>query len=955
LKLVFNVPLQKPIPSRHLVVPLPVSAVSHIKMTLPFSSVKPTVLPEKAVWSVTPAGAGKTAIEVIGLGSHLDLSWQPNIDVRPNDVSLESQTTIYAQINADQVNVRASQKLYSLSGQFDRVSVTLPTEAELISLEGPERPSIEIDPEKRQQAIVTFREKISSAQLNWTLRLPAKLRSPLTIDGFVVEESRKSVVQHSGTIGLSLAQGLQFSDRRGPTYPTLGQTLPGIQVSEFPSTMGPVDRAYKFITQPFKLVTIFDEVKPSFEVKPQLALIASPHQLTLEGDFEFRVDRFSLNEVALTWPNLKSEGWTIDNVEEPGVVDSYTPPDDKGQIIVRLAKSFSRTFSIRIRAHRQFRPNDDVLFTLPRPRSASRLSPTTLILINAENVETELTVRDETVMRPLPSSSLETASIPKSAKDLKAMAFRIDTDEQSFGLHVIPKKQRLHTETFIEAKWHDTQFRLVQHLYYNIEYERLNQIRLIVPPAIDIERCQFLTAKNVSLKPETYPSPPGSNHLIQLKLSDAPLGKCEIQVVYYVPFVKFPASDTQALVELPFFESSDEPFSQTRVSLSQSDWFDAEPSSIDMWQPQRNRQDAWEWLADGSQPNLSLKLVRSTRGNETGNVSMALVKVTLDETGDGMVRAQFRVSTRATLLPVRLPSNAKSAEFYWNNKLLTNRECIESPVGSHHYVIEPERTDVSGYGEHLLTIEYHEKFGSKMGLSDGLTLQSPILMNCSWNKVFWQVELPSGQHLLTYPPSAATLFHWQRTGFVWSRVSDYDSEFLQKKLVEGIVTLPNSDDDLSRKNGNSYLFRQLDSPKPLVFQTLSSSMTLLLGAGFSLLAGFVTLRVVVLRHVLTLLLLALIVAITGLWYSAPLQLLLQPMIAGLLLPVAAVLLEGWIRKRYDISAIPFERPGEFPPLHAFGGSHFIVRQTDPNEATLHRLPSRESESSMRIESGSGVS
>lgn len=952
LKLVFSVPLQKPTPSRHLIVPLPTSAVSHIKLTLPFSSVKTTVIPEQSIVDVKSSGKGKTTVEVTGLGSYLDLSWQPSLDVGLNDVSLEAVTMILAQIEADQIFLKANQKVNSLYGQFDKISVTLPTGSELISLDGPERPTYKIDPENRRRVVVAFKENVSSAQLNWTLRLPAKLKTPVTIDGFVVEEARK----HVGMIGLSIAKGLQLTDKR-PNSNGTSQTLPVVHAGEFPAAMGSVDRAYKFISQPFKLVTAFDEVKPYFEVKPQLVLYASAQHLVLEGKFDFRVDRNSMNEVVFNWPNYKSEGWTIDPVEDPGVVEGHTV-DEKGQPTVRLVKYFKEPFSVHVRAHRHFKSGDEVAFSIPRPKSASRLAPSTLVVVNAENVDTDLTARGETIFHQLPPSALEQVVLPEAARALRANAYRVDTDEQTFGLRVSPQKQRIRTESFVEAKWQDNQFNLVQHLYYNVDYEKLNQVRLTVPPAIDLERCQFSGSwggkRNVELKPELLATTPGAQRQIQLKLNEPQIGKFEIQASYSIPFLKDTTFDTQSLVTFPFLESSDEAFLQTRVALVQADWFDAEPEAIEAWRPQHNSEDAWEWIADGKQAHISLKLVRSARGNSSGSVSQALIKATLLSTGDGLVRAQFRVSTRVTRLPVQLPPGATAATFFWDAKQLSNHECVEFPKGSQRYIVEPEGSEHSSSEGHLLTIDYHDKFSSTMGLSESLDVRPPILDNCSWNQVYWQIELPTGQHLLTYPPSAATLFRWQRTGLIWSRVSERDSDWLRKWITEGTSGAPAVDNVATERNGNSYLFRQLDSPKPLVFQTLSSPLVLLFGAGFTLLVGFLILRVTVLRHVISVLLLGLFVAIIGLWYSAPLELLLQPMIAGLLLPVAAVSLENWIRKRYESGLLSFDGQGEFPPLQAFG-SHYVVRQNDPNEATLLRPALRDSESSLPIESGSGVS
>lgn len=942
LEMQVSVPLKKQLPSRNLVLTIPQSPISGAVLTLPFSSVNAKVFPKQTILDVKPSGDKKSIVEVRGITNRLDLTWQPTSELRPNDVSLESQTIISAQVEADHALLRAEQQIRSLQGQFDQVVVRLPTGAELLKLEDTEKLSYKFDPENRQRVIVSLKEKTNSAPLNWTLRLDAKSRS-FTIDGFFIEGARKQV----GKIGLSIAEGMRLSDKRDPT-------LISINAGEFPSGMGPVVRAYQFLNQPFKLATSFDEVKPFFRVEPKLRLSASTQVLDLDGEFELHVDRDTLNEVVLSWPNYKAEGWTIGMEDEPGIVERFSV-DDHDQITAHLLKPRAGSFSIHIRAHRYFKPGEEIQFTVPRPKSASRLAPTTLTLINAENVETDLTGRGETSFHLLPSSS-QNGMAADTTRGLRTTTYRVDTeDEQSFGLRVIPQKQRVRTESFTEAKWQDNQFRFVQHLIYDVSYERLSQIRVLVPDTIDIKRTYFYTSNNVEITPELLPINNGPGRLIQLKLSEPQLGRFEILAKFSAPFAK-ELLDTDRQVSLPIVSSVDQPFSRTRVSLAQSDRFDAEPTNPDTWRPQLNRQESMEWMADGEQLELPLKLVRSTHSTETGSVSRALVQMYIDENGDAAIRAQFRLTTRASSLHVHLPLLAKSPVFYWDRNRIVPREENDSPGDALRYQLSlPEKAEGASMLEHLLTIDYQDSIGAPMSWSDSLTLRSPQLPSCSWDQVIWKVVLPEGQHILTYPATASPMFRWQRSGIFWSRVSDPNSEHLQEWVTAGAMELPPASNSLvSEKNGNLYSFSQFNSPKPLTFQTLNSPMILLFGAGFSLVAGFVILRVTLLRHVLTLLLLGVMIAIAGLWYAAPLELLLQPMIAGLFFPITAVALESWIRRSYDTAGISFGTQGEFPPLQAFG-SPYVVRQTDPNEATLHRPAPRDSDVNVAVESGSGVS
>jgi len=946
LELTIAVPLKKQLPSRSLVLSLPASPICHVKLDVAHSSVVARARSELSILDVKPMTNGHTLIDVTGVGTRLDLTWQPNVELRNSEISLDCQTTIRAQVETEQMWFRADQQVKALQGLFDQIVVRIPPGAEQLKLEDPEKQSFKIDPENRQRAIVSFKEKTNSAQLTWTMRLPSKLQAPVIFDGFYVEGARKQM----GRIGLATAEGLRLFTPRDAN-------IVGVLAGEFPASMGSVVRAYQFLGSPFRMSITYDEVRPYFQVNPQLVLTASAQYLTLAGNFEFHVDRDNLNEVTLTWPSHKSEGWTIESFDKPGVVEAYSV-DDKGQITARLVNQRSGTFSVQLSARRPLKPGEDSTFTLPRPKAASRLSPTTLVLVNAENVDTDLTARGETVYHLLPSTSLDSLKLPDIPQGLVKTVYRVETDDQSFSLRVTLQKQKIRTESLTEAKWLDNSFRLTQSLIYDVSYERLSQVRISVPASVDLEHLHFFSSREQGLTPELLPNGAGGQRQIQLKLGESMLGHFKIEARFSVPFSKESAFDPDVVATLPILGSLDEPFSQTRISLEQSDWFDAEPVSTETWRPQLNLQESWKWLAEGAQSAMPLKLIRSTHANETGSVSAGLVRIFLDRSGDSAVRAQFRVTTRATSLPVQLPPTVRTSQppvFFWDQQELSERYWSESPVGSNRYIVRlPGQTEGAAATAHLLTIDYQDTAGASFGLSNRLELRAPQLPKCSWQRVIWQAILPSNQHMFTYPNSATPMFRWQRVGLFWSRVSDPSSDTLQHWVTAGTPGSPlPSDDLLSERNGNSYSFTQFDSPKPLVFQSLSSSMVLFLGAGFSLAVGFLMLRVVVLRHVLTLLLMGLIVAVVGLWYAAPLELLFQPMIAGLMFPVVAVLLEGWIRKRSENGLLSFNDQGDFPPMQAFG-SHFVVRQSDPNDATVHR-PLRDSESSIRVESGSGVS
>jgi hypothetical protein len=106
--------------------------------------------------------------------------------------------------------------------------------------------------------------------------------------------------------------------------------------------------------------------------------------------------------------------------------------------------------------------------------------------------------------------------------------------------------------------------------------------------------------------------------------------------------------------------------------------------------------------------------------------------------------------------------------------------------------------------------------------------------------------------------------------------------------------------------------------------------------------------------VLTVLTAVLILATIGLWNAAPLELLMQPMIAGLLFPVTAVLIEGWFRRTYGGPILTLPTPADLAAAHG-SRSDMPVSVDDEDDSTSMRRSAPDSRQGLRVETGSGVS
>jgi hypothetical protein len=960
LELSLSVPVRRQLPIRRMQLTLPVSPVASLTLVVPHRSITARS-DEKIPLETKSLPDDRSQIDAFGLGRRVDLNWQPNPEVSSSAASLEVNTMILAQVDFDTVLLDVHQRLQSLQGSFDSFAVQLPADAQNLKIEddGPAVPesqgagyrSHQMDPAKPGRVVVSLtKAAVGPVRLRWTVTLPRTDRKRVVLDGFVVENARRQ----SGEIGLAPHDGLRLS----PTQQRDTNIL-RIYAAELKSdvTGAQVTRAYRFLSQPFRLVVGVEPIEPYYLVDTRTYLTGAAHQLSLDTAFQFHVYRESLTEVTIAWPEWKSDGWIIEGFDPPDLVEAASTGDENGSFRLRLVKRQSGQFQIRMRARRATKPTEDVAFTLPRAK-ASTPSNTTLFVVNAENVETELTKRGETVAPPLPASPPEAAQIPESVRGLKSTAYRIDTEEQAFALRVLPQPRRVRTESASEATWKGDRIQIAQRISYDVAYERLSQLRLKVPQELPPERFRFFAERDVELPVEWSDGPDPGTRIVRLALPEPRIGHFEVQAQFFIGMTEDTAFEGDTTVSIPILQSFESAFHQTRFSLARADRIEASAVS-ELWKPQPLRPEAWTWLAEGARAEFGLRIARAGGSADgTASVSKGLITTIVDQAGRSLVRAQFRIAARSATLSVNLPPTAQSPQFYWDRTpLVIGATAIELAPNSRKFSLTLPSSRGVVEEDRLLTVDYQQSGSASANLTSLMEFQSPQLPQCSWvAQVVWQTVLLPDQHLFTYPASATPMFRWRRQGLFWYRVSDPDSGQLQRWIGGESGPPLNEPVALASQtlNRNLYAFSQIGAPRGMEFRTLSSPMIVLVGAGISLAVGFILLRVRALRHLLTALVAALVIAIIGLWNSAPFELLLQPMIVGLLFPAMAVFIETWFRKRFGGTVLTLPTPNEVAAAHAQRVSDML---SYPNAAEPTRIspPVLDGSASMHAEAGSGVS
>jgi hypothetical protein len=154
------------------------------------------------------------------------------------------------------------------------------------------------------------------------------------------------------------------------------------------------------------------------------------------------------------------------------------------------------------------------------------------------------------------------------------------------------------------------------------------------------------------------------------------------------------------------------------------------------------------------------------------------------------------------------------------------------------------------------------------------------------------VELPPHQHLFTEPDGFSPEYRWRSGRLFWARHPEWSVADLEDWIGASGPSLTAAASD-----GNRYVFGTFGPPPPLSFRTMSQSAIVLIGAGTALLLGLVLVKWPVTRHVLTIISAGFVVALLGVWFPAPVQVLLQPAALGLLLAIIAAAIDGFVNRR----------------------------------------------------------
>lgn len=914
LNLTLSVSLKQQLPSRRLQLVLPQTAVSNLKLTVPLPQISLEV-PTGVAVSKKSLDDDQSQIELFGLGEQLDLSWQPIPDEKKVDTVLQAETLLTTDFTTDSVLLNATQSIKALTGSFQNVQVKLPESFRLLDVKCDGYKSHKVIKDNLVE-VSLIEPTVGPIEVQWTLETDFPEQSgKFLIDGFEVSRAKRQ----TGLIDIQTLDGYRIFRMEGQNR----------SVYQIKANQKDLDSSYRFLKQPFQLPLNIERVKPYFSAKPFYLVQMFGNRAELDARVQINVFQGALDKVSLDWPNRTEEGWELELMQEPSLTEAIVvDPSQPNRVNINLLKRSKGTFEITFRARRPvIADREPFSFTLPEIKAPS-LSATSLVIANDTNVVTDLTPAPKTQVISSPSAQLKEFELPAEVQNLRKTEYQIQPGPNEFSAIVSIHNQQITANSNALLELDGSEIRVEQEIQYQIEYDPLSEIRLRVPQALRNRVNFYLDNEQNPLVPTWTSDNTDPIQNARLSLRSKQLGPVKITAVYLLP------QDSQAELNVPLIRSDDVPFTESQFELTLSNEEDTqylEVSSLnDAWQQQLGMNNIAFWRAVDPQADISLKLKKSDTGSLFSySISQAWIDCSLDAAGSYLARAQYQFPVSPRTLAFRLPENAgiKIEAVWWNNQRVTENLVQQGQSTEFQLMLPvPKEKETT---PHILTIDYGSTRHQRDSQFSPLSVVAPEFVNNLWvEKTFWKVNLPSNEHLFTIPRGYTPQFSWVHQGVFWSR------EFAGEDEIP--VKLKNAPPERQDFLGvNHYQFYRLGPATSLQFQALSRSMIVFIGAGTALLLGFILMSISVLRSMLVLLVMTTVVSAVALWYTAPVEVLLQPAVFGLLLAIVAALINGTSRKRKETKLLTMSAPSDFIPPPSFS-ERIHPSEVDPEDITAVR-------------------
>ncbi|SFH67511.1 hypothetical protein [Planctomicrobium piriforme] len=839
--------------------------------------------------------AKETVIDASVVGNLLLFAWQTP-SAAGETISLV-QSWFHLKPAAEHLSLVVEQNFELQQTTADSLLINLPTDFRLAQLSGSSFRAYEQVPDRPGWVRVYFtNDNLGRLHLRWVLERDfSQTAQTLEIEGFHVE----GAVREEGLIRIDEFENLRIVPR--PADSPLVHRIGVNQVRSLGS--GVPLTAYEYLKQPFRLTFDIQPMAPYFLVEPKQHLHFESDAVELTATSAVRIERGAISELKLHWPHWLEQGWRVQSVNvdsdsvgplaydatsQPGTVRLWWPNALNQDAVFTVL--FRRPVSVDPAAEDAFRAS----LQLPVPL-ASELAPAMLQVDAADQLSVELLTKEG---EPLPRATVETASTISNIPGASTIqTYRIEDLDETFVAKVESHQREVTAVTEIAV--HDaapTRLAIEQTIELNVTYGRVRTLELVLPPELmahipdwAVPQGIDVTSQGQKLALQQGMAP----NVLKVDLGQERIGRFKIEVAYGFPV---PAEDATRDVDLPVIALNGVPFGRAECLIDTLETLQVRPASPG-WEALQTSPSQARWINPlRSGPLTAIPLTMGLKLADSSQqyvVQRMQVRTIFAAEGIAESWAEFQLDSPPTRVVIQFPPETefKDKAFLLDGKPLP-RSAISQRSGAFNEITLTLPPKSSPHPR--IAVRYRTPLEDPFGLTNRVSLPLPQFPRSVWvDETVWEMQLPEGQHLFTYPELLPQI-QWVRHFLFWYR--EPTRSYLERRDTVDAQDVPA---EFRFPDHHFYAFRGFGPVQQIEFQVMNRSLILLLGAGFTLLLGFVFWRVPATRNVFSLIVICFLFAAASLWYVEPILLLLQPAILGVVLALTATMIDSTTRPRVD--------------------------------------------------------
>lgn len=923
LILELSVPVRKSPAGRRLQLGLPGAAVSTARLRLGSAGAQVRAADRTAI-EVEESTTG-AVIVATGLGTRLDLSWQPAMESGPTEVRWEvfSQTLVNF-VEGSTALVDITQRLQSVGGgTATQLDVRLPAGCELAALDGAELAEWTVsEPDGQQVRIRLRRAPTSPIELRWTLRLRGADAETATLAGLQVERA----LQQTGVLAIAAS-----GDARISAEGTLPVRLQRVGVADLPVSLRhpQLALAYRVLGAEWSLPVRLVPTTPFVAVEPEVRLIQREGELEFQVRVKGRVYRSGVTQLRFIWPEVSRPGWAVDIITGGLALDAVAlaGADEAGGQI-RFPDPVRNEFDLRFRARGPV-PAGATAITLPR-FVVDEQAPTMLTVVAGESQSVRIEPGKAVSVRRLRTPErADERSLEAGQRILGAYLVEAP-DRIGLDLATTTEPPAIDVDSTLELSGVDRRLAITQRFRYRVSHGRLDRLTFQTPPDEPISSWTFFGPDGRELipqpvKPESSDPAAGGQGVVTFPPGQVVADEFTIEARYTRKAAVTELPIERGAIVVPLLRAGDVAHHGCQLvwrmrggdglSLADAAWqFEAETESSRTWRT----------VSTPASVTAQYERVVADYWRRV-SVSRAWLNTEVEMDGTLRTHAHYRVVNCPAAFPVTLPPDARLTAVRWNGQTQALPAPVATSASGDQFLLSAPQVG----GEQLLTLDYEVRPDAELSFTDDLRIEPPRFARELWiAQLYWQLTLPDSYHLLTLPDGWTSQNEWRFDTWLFGR----RPVMTQRQLAEwvglerGTTAAATVTGERVERVGHRYLFTGGSVRKPLAARTMSRSVLILVGAGAALVLGFILVQVRQTRTVFTFLVLAFLLAVGGLWHAEVVAVLFQPALFGVTLAALTAWIDGQIQRRRLRPAVLdlASPPEELPPAGGYGSGYHDV-------------------------------